>query len=124
MKSSVQPPRARAAVGVAVLLVATHWVCAGLSAAPASATPLHGAQVQFRLDPNRASAAELALLPRIGQTLAENIIAYRASVPPPAFRQAEDLDRVRRIGPATVEVLRPFLTFDDEPVAAAATESR
>ncbi len=80
----------------------------------ALAPPVSSAQVQLRLDPNRATAAELELLPRIGEKLAANIIAYRDSVAcPPAFRRAEDLDQVQRIGPVTVELLRPYWLFPE-----------
>lgn len=73
------------------------------------------AEVRLRLDPNTASAAELALLPRIGPTLAGNIVAYREAVGGrPAFRCAADLDRVARIGPATVAALSPYLRFAQE----------
>ena len=70
--------------------------------------------LRLRLDPNTASAEELALLPHIGPQLAQNIVAYRvAAGRPPAFRTADDLDAVPRIGPVTVEALRPHLRFAD-----------
>jgi competence protein ComEA len=64
------------------------------------------------LDPNVATKDELMLLPRIGPVLADAIINYReANGPGPAFLCAEDLDNVHRIGPVTVEQLRPLLCF-------------
>lgn len=74
-------------------------------------------EVGLRLDPNVATAAELELLPGIGPKLAKNIVAFRAAVSSrPAFRCAEDLDAVRRIGPITVDRLRPYLSFPLQPV--------
>lgn len=61
-----------------------------------------------RLDINHASAADLELLPRVGPAIAARIVAARP------FRSAEDLQRVRGIGPRTVERLRPMVTVRDE----------
>ncbi len=69
---------------------------------------------RWRINPNRASAAELELLPGVGPALAANIIAFRESAGSrPAFAQPHDLDAVARIGPATIERLTPLLTFDE-----------
>jgi hypothetical protein len=47
--------------------------------------------------------------------MAAAIIAYReAAANPPAFRCAADLDGVSRIGPVTVELLRPYWVFPAE----------
>ena len=68
---------------------------------------------EYRIDPNIASRSELMLLPRIGPALADYIIEFRESrAPQRAFARAEDLDLVYRIGPTTVENLRPYLRFD------------
>lgn len=63
-----------------------------------------------RLDPNTATATELARLPRVGSALAARIVADRERHGP--FRGADDLARVRGIGPAMVEALQPHLAFD------------
>lgn len=55
---------------------------------------------------NSASASELQRLPGIGPVLAQNIIAARALRP---FEHIDDLDRVKGIGPKTLEKLRPFV---------------
>lgn len=71
------------------------------------------------INPNTASAAELTTLPGIGPTKANRIVAYRESVRGtwdshvPAFKNAEDLSRIKGIGPKTVERLRPWLRFGD-----------
>ena len=53
---------------------------------------------------NTASAAELELLPQIGPTLAARIVAERNANGP--FASLEDIERVRGIGPRTVEKIR------------------
>ena len=109
-------PSYRASLGAAVALLVVHIGSLCIGSGPASTVPLSPALAKLRLDPNRASAAELELLPRIGPRIAAEIIAYRESVSdPPAFRTAADLDRVKRIGPATVDQMRPFLKFPNEP---------
>ena len=112
---------ARAGVGAALALLVLHaanvW---GEWRAPAGER-IDAAQIGLRFDPNTASAAELALLPRIGEKIAQNIIEFRASAAErPAFRSPADLDRVPRIGPATIELLRPYLRFP-EPASGPAT---
>ncbi len=71
-----------------------------------------------RIDPNVASASELAALPTIGPGRAAAIIEYRRAWrasrgDSPAFSSADDLANVKGIGPATVEQLRPWLVFDE-----------
>lgn len=56
------------------------------------------------VDLNRASWPELAMLPRIGETLARRIVADRAEYGP--FRSVDELQRVHGIGPKTVAGLR------------------
>jgi competence protein ComEA len=70
-----------------------------------------------KLDPNTASAADLARLPR-GRGLAERIVADRTANG--AYRSILELDRVAGIGPATLEAWRELLTLPWE-VAGAAT---
>jgi predicted DNA-binding helix-hairpin-helix protein len=85
-----------------------------LSAMPAADAPVAARPelIRFLLDPNVATRDELMLLPGIGPKLSENIIEYRlAAQATPAFRVPEDLDSVTRIGPVTLERLRPYLRF-------------
>lgn len=128
MTAPVLPPTPapRAALGTAITLVVLHFAIGYAGWRSQAGQPVTATQAQLRIDPNIATAAELALLPRIGPTLAQHIIAYRVSAPEqPAFRTAADLDRVTRIGPATVEALRPHLTFPAAPPACdGATASR
>jgi competence ComEA-like helix-hairpin-helix protein len=68
----------------------------------------------MRIDPNTATAAELTVLPGIGPTLAERIIEDREAHGP--FRSIDDLQRVRGVGPKTVERVREFLVIvEDAP---------
>jgi hypothetical protein len=103
-------------MAIATTLVAVHVIGSAAPRWTPTGAPVLPAQLQLRLDPNAASRAELDLLPRIGPTIAENIVAYReAAAELPVFQRAEDLDRVPRIGPATIEALRPYLRFPGEP---------
>jgi competence protein ComEA len=70
------------------------------------------------LDVNRASAAELALLPGVGPRLAGAILEARAQRGP--FRGMADLGRVKGIGPKTLAKLAPLLRFGSEQLEHAA----
>ncbi|MBA4062961.1 MAG: hypothetical protein C0501_04495 [Isosphaera sp.] len=58
---------------------------------------------------NTAPADELMRLPGVGPVTAQAIVAARADKP---FRSAADLDRVRGIGPKTLDKLRPFVVVE------------
>jgi competence protein ComEA len=60
------------------------------------------------INPNMASEAQLMSLPGVGPALCARIVAARSEHP---FRKLEDLDRVKGIGPAKLEKLRPHLLF-------------
>ncbi len=103
-------PRAYAATAF-VFAVATLGLAARHALEP-SGPALSPADVRLRIDPNRASAAELELLPRIGPTIAAAIIEKRErATSQPAFRSLADLDAVRGIGPVTLEQIAPHLVF-------------
>jgi len=55
---------------------------------------------------NTATADELMRLPGIGPVMAQNIITSRTAAP---FQTLNDLDKVKGIGPKTLEKLRPFV---------------
>jgi competence protein ComEA len=62
------------------------------------------------IDVNTASSAALQAIPGIGEKTAASILADRSDNG--RFDSIEDLQRVRGIGPATVERLRPFVQVD------------
>lgn len=73
-------------------------------------------ELEDTIDPNTASAAELAALPVIGPSVAAKIVAYRKKYradgrPGAAFEQAEDLLKVSGIGYNTVQQIKPYLRF-------------
>jgi competence protein ComEA len=66
-----------------------------------------------RINVNRASAAELQLLPWVGKATAERIIEERQKAP---FKSVEDLRRVSGIGLQKIKVLRPYVALQGEAV--------
>lgn len=81
---------------------------------PASPAPPPGTPAAPRrpVDLDIATAAELEALPRIGPVLAKRILASRDSAGP--FRSLEGLRRVKGIGPATIRLLAPLVTFSGQ----------
>ena len=70
------------------------------------ATPHAGLKIQI----NQASSADLELLPEIGPATADAILRHREQNGP--FRNATDLDRVKGIGPVTLEKILPYISFE------------
>jgi competence protein ComEA len=64
-------------------------------------------RLEFQVDVNSATWVEWMQLPEIGETLARQIVADREARGP--FFSPEDVARVRGIGPATMENIRPYL---------------
>lgn len=75
-------------------------------------------ELESRINPNNASTASLVRLPQIGPSRAAAIIAYRESISRSdansraAFRNCDDLRKVKGIGPKTVKNLREWLKFE------------
>jgi len=85
---------------------------------PARSTSSHS----LRVDPNTAPEGVLEALPRIGPVMAGRIIEAREASP---FVNSDDLDRrVKGVGPATLNGLRPYLRFDSKPDDAATSPDR
>jgi competence protein ComEA len=70
-----------------------------------------------RIDADRATAAELARLPRVGLALAKTIVADREAHGP--FGGIEGLDRVPGVGAAMIAQLGPHLAFSGRAGNAA-----
>lgn len=111
--SALPPVWPRSAqLATALLLVLSlglmSWHAASLRVESARPT-----EPAFTLDLNRADRAELRQLPGIGEALAGRIDDYRRAHGP--FRHLDDLRKVRGIGPATIERLRPFVSVEGPP---------
>ena len=71
------------------------------------------------INPNDAPVPSLMRLPGIGLTRAAAIVAYRESFSNqgdgrPAFRDCEDLQKVKGIGPKTAQDIGQWLRFGQE----------
>src|SRR5262249_51642022 len=78
--------------------------------APPAPKPPAPPTIARRVNINTATAPQLELLPGIGPRLAERIIDDRTAHGP--FKRIDDLDRVKGIGPQTLQKLRPLITVD------------
>ena len=88
----------------AIIGLLTHSLLHGNVQRP---LPFSGETLQTRLDLNRATRAELMLLPGVGENMAQRIEAYRILYGP--YTSVDELRKVPGIGPLTVERLRPWL---------------
>ena len=105
-------------VGAAVLVTLLAALCAlGLLRSEPGRAPRQAAAalplIAATLDIDTATARELEALPGIGSTLAQRIVDDRESRGP--FGAVESLDRVRGIGPRTIDRLRPYLRASPPP---------
>ena len=77
------------------------------------ATPLlHAADGKAVVNINTAGLEELALLPRIGPSVAERIVEFREKNG--RFKSAEDLLLVRGVGEKTFELIKPHIALSGE----------
>ncbi len=117
-KSESRPPspwlrRAdQAAIGavalVAIAAIGGYWLVQG--GASGRLIEIERAPRQtasFQLDINEADWPEFSQLPGIGETLARRIVESRAA--DGAFADLDELQRVRGIGPKTLERIKPYL---------------
>lgn len=65
-----------------------------------------------KVNVNTADAAQLALLPRVGPSLAQKILDFRKENGP--FKSAEDLMLVQGIGEKTYQQLKPYVSTSGE----------
>lgn len=68
------------------------------------------AESQYRIELNSADAARLGLLPGIGPVTGGAIVRYRREHGP--FGSLKELERVRGIGPKTIERIQPYVTVN------------
>lgn len=97
-----------ALVAIALVGMGVYWVVQGGPRGQLieidRADPL---SARYLVDINKAEWPELAELPDIGETMARRIVESRKTVG--AFRDHDDLRRVRGIGPRTLEKMKPYL---------------
>jgi DNA uptake protein ComE-like DNA-binding protein len=91
---------------------------------PQPVEPARASELVDRIDPNTADISTLAALPTLGEKRAKLVIDYREShrAAKPngvVFERLEDLLRIRGIGVATIDQLRPYLAF---PTTAPTTK--
>jgi competence protein ComEA len=99
---------------IALVLMAWHWArLSGWGMQPVEIDRHPRQWLEYKLDINSATPIEWAQLAGIGETLARRIVDDRARNGP--FESIDDLQRVKGIGPKTVERIRPHLTVN--PVA-------
>lgn len=109
------------AVVVARYEARTHPPVAPAIRAPALQAPPREAEALRdgrRLDINRASAAELELLPGVGPSLAQRLVEARTRQG--NFRTGEELRKVKGVGAKTLAKLLPYLKFDSEQLEHSA----
>lgn len=85
--------------------------------APVARGPARGAPEPVVVDLDRATAAEIDRLPRVGPTLAGRIVADREAYG--AFGSLEGLRRVRGVGCGMLRALAPHVTFSLSPRQSA-----
>ena len=87
-------------------------------AQPAISDDFSSLALYDKVNPNTASWVSLVRLGGLGPTRARNIVAYRETFgrahgsAAAAFTCADDLQRVKNIGPVTAAAVAEFLVFD------------
>ena len=92
---------------IVVLLIIYWGRLSGWGMRPVEIERLPRSEYQYRIDVNRATWVEFAQLDGIGSTLAHRIVEDREQHGP--FQSADDLLRVKGIGPKILERMRPHL---------------
>ena len=76
------------------------------------ALPGFAAEGRRVVNVNSANAEQLALLPRVGPSVAQRIVDFRKENGP--FKSPEDLMLVQGIGEKTYQLLKPYLAVSGE----------
>jgi competence protein ComEA len=101
-------PHRSAALGVGLVLAMA--LLGGWAAGRAPSSACQPGTPRCCVNPNTASAAELALLPEVGPKLAERIIAHRDAGH--ALRRLADLDEISGFGPHTLAAVADWVCFE------------
>ena len=109
--------------GLALAACAALGLAWWLDARRAAAAPARPEDLALRLDLNRASAAELELLPGVGPTRAARLVESRRQRG--GFTRLVELDDPGLLGPGAAERLAPYLLPlpAEAPAAAGAAPS-
>lgn len=105
------------ACAVALLFMAvycartSHW---GADPIELERQPQH--ELDYKIELNSATWVEWSQLPGIGPVLANRIVEEREQNGP--FRDIDDLDRVRGIGPKKIAAIRPFIRTESQDVSS------
>ncbi|MCB9561182.1 MAG: helix-hairpin-helix domain-containing protein [Kofleriaceae bacterium] len=86
-------------------------------APPTKRAPAKPRQVTGKLNLNNATVAQLTLLPGVGPSKAERVVAWRTKNG--GFKRIADLRKVRGFGYKTVQKLEPYLDVKGETTLAA-----
>lgn len=78
----------------------------------ASALPAFAAEAKGKVNVNTADASQLALLPRVGPSLAKKILDFRKQNGP--FKSTDDLMLVRGMGEKTYQLVKPYVAVSGE----------
>ncbi len=94
-----------------LLLMGVHWYrLSGTALEPVAIDRLPDRQLEYRVEINSATWIEFAQLERIGANISKRIVEDREANGP--FESVEALQRVKGIGPKTIERIRPWLQVD------------
>lgn len=114
-------PRQRFALSLLVLFIIAYLLILYLIhpsriSNPQPSEAPRASELLDQLDPNTATAADLSALPNLGPAMARKIVEDREHFQKDhpnqlAYEKIEDLQRIKGIGPATLENLRPYLRF-------------
>ena len=105
-------------VGVFLILVTINWLkLSGWGAVPLEVDRLAARRYDYRIDINYAGWVEWAQIEGIGELTARKIVDDRDAHGP--FREISDVQRVKGIGPKTLERMRPFLRVTESTDAKA-----
>ena len=108
-------------ITVITLMLAVSSIALAEDAAPANGGGAEQQQAQGVVNINTAEAAQLALLPRVGEKAAARIIEYRTQHGP--FKKTSDLMQVKGFGAKTFERLAPYISLSGQTTLATKIKS-